>query len=68
MGASPSEPNRVPELPFKIIQHIISMKCIYGCPDKVEQVGKYEEKKQGDDEIVYFLYGKLKNTGILFEE
>ena len=44
------------------------MKCIYGCPDKVEQVGKYEEKKQGDDEIVYFLYGKLKNTGILFEE
>ena len=29
---------------------------------------KYKEEKQGNDEIVYFLYGKLKNTGILFEE
>ena len=68
MGASPSEPNRVPELPFEIIQHIVSLKRIYDGPDKIEQVGKYKEEKQGNDEIVYFLYGKLKNTGILFEE
>ena len=68
MGASPSEPNRVPELPFEIIQHIVSLKCIYDGPDTIEQVGKYKEEKQGNDEIVYFLYGKLKNTGILFEE
>ena len=44
------------------------MECVYGCPDKIEQVGKYKEEKQGDDKIVYFLYGKLKNTGVLFEE
>ena len=68
MAATPSEPNRVTELPFEIIQHIVSLKCIYDGPDKIEQVGKYKEEKQGNDEIVYFLYGKLKNTGILFEE